>query len=292
MLNLTAAIPSPANADICLADFVTHRYLPFAQENKRSWKADKNHLEHYILPHLGAYPISEISTEILENWLRTLELTGFSYGSRFRFFWLIKYVLNCAVHWGFLVSNSKFKSANMPPRPGRIPELLSTEEALRLVQIIDEHRKWPAAHAIHLMLLTGGSVSEILNARWDDLDLEKGVLATNKTFTGRTRLIPLNNEALKLIQKLPRRDEVPWLFFTRTGNKLTVIWREWEIIRRELGRPTLRLQDLRHSFASFLISIGINQSELRNIMGHYKSSTLALVREETAKAVGKKRRRK
>ena len=39
-----------------------------------------------------------------------------------------------------------------------------------------------------------------------------------------------------------------------------------------------RLQDLRHSFANFLVSIGINQRDLRGILGHYKPETLALVR--------------
>ena len=47
-----------------------------------------------------------------------------------------------------------------------------------------------------------------------------------------------------------------------------------------LGLP-LRLQDLRHSFANFLVSIGINQRDLHSILGHYKPETLALVRNNT-----------
>ena len=128
------------------------------------------------------------------------------------------------------------------------------------------------------MLLTGASKSEILYARWEDVDLVNGTLVTNKTFTGRPHLIPLNNEALKLIHSLPRRDDVPWLFFTRNGTRLAAITREWYEIREQLGRPELRLQDLRHSFANFLVSIGINQRDLRTILGHYKPETLALVR--------------
>ena len=69
--------------------------------------------------------------------------------------------------------------------------------------------------------------SEILYARWEDVDFKNGTLFTDKTFT---------------------------------------------------GRPELRIQDLRHSFANFLVSIGINQRDLRTILGHYKPETLALVR--------------
>ena len=261
-----------------LSDFVQERYLPFVQENKRSWKADKSNLERHILPHLGSYRLSDISTDTLKSWVSTLELTGLSYSSCFRLFWLAKYVLNCAVRWGSLASDAAFKAANLPAMPHRQPVLLGAEDILRLIDILKTYRHRAAASAIHLMLLTGASKSEILFARWEDVDLVNGTLVTDKIFTGRPHLIPLNNEALKLIHSLPRRDDVPWLFFTRNGTRLASITREWYQIRGLLGRPEMRLQDLRHSFANFLVSIGINQRDLRTILGHYKPETLALVR--------------
>ena len=265
-------------ASLLLSDFVQERYLPFVQENKRSWKADKSNLERHILPHLGSYRLSDISTDILKSWVSTLELTGLSYSSCFRLFWLAKYVLNCAVRWGALASDAAFKAANLPAKTGRKPVLLEPKDILRLIDILKTYRHRAAASAIHLMLLTGASKSEILYARWEDVDFERGTLITDKTFTGRPHLIPLNNEALKLIHSLPRRDDVPWLFFTRNGTRLSCITREWYQIRGLLGRPEMRLQDLRHSFANFLVSIGINQRDLRTILGHYKPETLALVR--------------
>ena len=264
-----------------LSDFVQERYLPFAQETKRSWKADERNLDRHILPHLGAYRLNGITTEVLMDWTNTLKLTGLTYSSCFRMFWLLKYVLNCAVRWGVLPSDTAFKDANLPTKPGRKPVLLNTVEVIQLLDVLKNYRHRASANAIHLMLLTGASKSEILHARWEDVDFEKGTLFTDHTFTGRPHLIPLNNEALKLIQKLPRRDDVPWLFFTRNGTRLAAITREWYEIRELFGRPELRLQDLRHSFANFLVSIGINQRDLRGILGHYKPETLALVRNNS-----------
>ena len=86
---------------------------------------------------------------------------------------------------------------------------------------------------------------------------------------------------MKLIQKLPRREDVPWLFFTRNGTRLASITYQWQQVRERFGRPELRIQDLRHSFANFLVSIGINQRDLRTILGHYKPETLALVRNNS-----------
>ena len=276
--NSTASV---LHAGSLFSDFVQERYLPFAQETKRSWKADKGNLERHILPHLGSYRLSDISTAVLKSWTNALELTGLAYSSCFRLFWLAKYVLNCAVRWGVLPSDAAFKDANLPGKPGRKPVLLDSSDVLQLLDVLRNYRHRASANAIHLMLLTGASKSEILHARWEDVDFEKGTLFTDHTFTGRPHLIPLNNEALKLIQKLPRRDDVPWLFFTRNGTRLAAITREWYEIRELFGRPELRIQDLRHSFANFLVSIGINQRDLRGILGHYKPETLALVRNNT-----------
>ena len=264
-----------------LSDFVQQRYLPFARETKRSWKADERNLDRHILPHLGAYRLNSITTEVLMDWTNTLKLTGLTYSSCFRMFWLLKYVLNCAVRWGVLSSDTAFKAANLPTKPGRKPVLLKSVEVLQLLDVLKNYRHRASANAIHLMLLTGASKSEILHARWEDVDFEKGTLFTDHTFTGRPHLIPLNNEALKLIHSLPRRDDVPWLFFTRNGTRLASITREWYEIRELFGRPELRIQDLRHSFANFLVSIGINQRDLRGILGHYKPETLALVRNNS-----------
>ena len=272
---------SETGPDTCLADFVESRYLPFIRENKRSWKADLGNLERHILPHLGSYRLSEITADVLKKWVDTLTLVGLSYSSRFRMFWLAKYVLNCAVRWGYLPDDEGFKEANVPLKPGRKPVILDSSEVLRLLEVLKNYRHQASANAIQLMLLTGANKAEILNARWQDVDFKQGTLTTDKTFTGRSRLIPLNNEALKLISKLPRRDDVPWLFFTRNGTRLAAITREWNEIREIFGRPELRMQDLRHSFVNFLVSIGINQSELRNILGHYKPETLALVRKNS-----------
>ena len=259
-------------------EFVTEKYLPFAKEHKRSWSADKRNLERHVLPHLGALRLADVTPEVLKQWTNGLEVAGLSYSTCFRLFWLVKFVLNCAVRWGYLPSNVTFKDAKMPAKPYRLPVILDHSDVLRLLEILKTYRHRPSANAIHLMLLTGASKSEVLHARWEDVDFEKGTLFTDKTFTGRPHLIPLNNEALKLIHSLPRRDDVPWLFFTRNGTRLSCITREWYQIRGLLGRPDLRLQDLRHSFANFLVSIGINQRDLRTILGHYKPETLALVR--------------
>ena len=252
-------------------DFVVSRYLPFVRENKRSWKTDERYLERHVLPYLGSSSLEEISEEKLRHWLAALKLTGFSASSCYRVFWLVKYILNCAVRWGILQSDAAFRNMVFSKdQLQRSPDILSPEEALKLVAMLNEYAARPSAQAIHLLLLTGASKSEILYARWQDVDLRHGTLLTDKTYTGRTRLIPLNKEAIKLIRKLPRRKDVPWLFSSPSGHRLVSLFYTWNVVRKRLGRPELRLADLRHTFAGFLMNMGIHQSDLRSIMGHYR----------------------
>jgi len=267
-----------------LQDFVYERYLPFAQNRKRGWEMERRHLEHHILPRFGAVPLSEISEKKLMDWVKHLEQKGLAHSSCFRLFWLFKSVLNYAVLWGDLESDAGFRSARLSSRPGRVPELLSVEERHRLLTILSSFPHRAAAEALHLMLLTGAGKSEILCARWEDVDLDRGVLVTEKTFTGRARFVPLSGTAIEFIRRLPRKEGVPWLFFSRNGTRLVSVARQWGAIREQLGRPQLRLQDLRHNFANMLLEEGMAPQDLKLILGHYKREALDAVRKNSLPA--------
>ena len=256
-------------------DFVRNCYLPYVQQNKRSWKTDERYLNRHILPYLGSCPLTEISEEKLRGWLSTLEDNGLSSSSRYRLFWLVKYILNFAVRVGALKSDAAFQNMIVRKnKPQRAPEILTPSEALKLVHLLEEYADRPSAQAIHLLLLTGASKSEILYARWQDVHLRRAVLATTMTYTGQSRLIPLNTESIRLIRRLPRRKDVPWLFASSSGQRLTSVFYTWNILRTRLGRPELRIQDLRHSFASFLMDMGILQTELYSFMGHFNTMAM------------------
>ena len=258
-------------------DFARNIYLPFAREHKRSWKTDERYLNQYVLSHLGSLPLSAISKDVLKLWLLRLEGSGLAPSSCYRIFWLVKYMLNCAVRWHILADDSAYRDAVFQRTPYRRPELLSSAEVLKLIHMLKARPDSACMQAIYLLLLTGAGKSEILNARWEDVDLARGVLRTRKTFTGRNHLIPLSSEAVSLIRSLPRRPDVPWLFSTSRGSVITSLYYAWNSLRLRLGRPELRLQDLRHSFARFFVNMGMQQTELLSIMGHYKPETIRLI---------------
>ena len=57
-------------------------------------------------------------------------------------------------------------------------------------------------------------------------------------------------------------------FIARGGKSFTTIHKVWNRLRTEAGLPHLRLYDLRHQYASFLINQGRTLYEVQQILGH------------------------
>ena len=86
------------------------------------------------------------------------------------------------------------------------------------------------------------------------------------------RSVPLNDSALSLISHLNTENEFDFLFVNRvTGQPYTNIHKAWGKIRDEAGLPQLRIHDLRHQYASFLVNSGRTLYEVQQILGHSTS---------------------
>ena len=78
-----------------------------------------------------------------------------------------------------------------------------------------------------------------------------------------------------MIDRLPRRRNVPWLFGNpRTGKALARITEHWYDIRERAGLDGLRLHDLRHTFASHAVRNKETLTMVGQLLGHrYPQST-------------------
>lgn len=259
-----------------LESFIREMYLPFVMQNKKSWHMDERYAMHHIIPHIGDIKLSQIDTNTLYEWRSQLLEKGLSSSTCYRLFWLAKYILNCAVRWKELADDEAFRDAQCPREQPRRPEMLTDGEAKRLLALLERHADNVSARAVHLLFLTGASKSEILYARWKDVNLRQHVLFTKMPGGGK-RGIPLSSEAVSLIRTFPRRDDVPWLFFHMgSGKRVVSLFSFWNKLRKELGRPTLRLNDLRHVFVRSLMQKGANYDDVCSLLGHYSAEVFHL----------------
>lgn len=72
-----------------------------------------------------------------------------------------------------------------------------------------------------------------------------------------------------MLRALPRVPGSPWLFPGKApGKPLSDLYSFWNSIRKELGLDGVRIHDLRHSYASFLVNSGHSLYEVQKLLGH------------------------
>ena len=134
-----------------------------------------------------------------------------------------------------------------------------------------------------LLLLTGARRSEITQAKWEHVDWDRRVLLVPVSKSGRPRIVALNAAAIALLQSLPRDDEPVCISYPFGG-----LFYPWDRIRRRAGLADVRLHDLRHSFASFLVNHGVSLYVVQGLLGHASASHDPTLRSpRAADAVGR-----
>ena len=172
------------------------------------------------------------------------------------------------------------------PKIGRsLPKSLSEAEVDSLLgapAVAD-----PLGHRDRTMLevlyATGLRVSELVNMRYSQVNLNQGVLRIVGK-GNRERLIPLGEEAVRWLGEFvagPRGEilldrQTEYLFPTRRGDRMT---RQafWHIIKRYAARAGVERElsphTLRHAFATHLLNHGADLRVVQMLLGHSDRST-------------------
>jgi integrase len=89
----------------------------------------------------------------------------------------------------------------------------------------------------------------------------------------RTEYVPLSGQALALLEQLPKEDE--YLFPGRAGGYLKDLKGPWAKVCELAELSGVRIHDLRHSFASHLVSSGVSLPIVGKLLGHTQPQTTA-----------------
>lgn len=250
-----------------LDDFIRRIYLPHAKLRKRSWNMDERIARKHISPAFGSRGLESLQAREICDWHNGLLRRGYAPASCNRYLAVLKTILALAVARGFLPASPACQVAPFGIVAQR-ERCLSPGEALMLMRALEASDR-PEAKAIMLLLLTGARKSEILGARWENLHFEKKVLLVPLSKSGRPRQVVLSGMALELLRAMARKKSGPWLFPGRFGRKpLTGLDHFWRKLRLELGLGDVRIHDLRHSFASFIVNSGHSLYQVQKLLGH------------------------
>lgn len=253
-------------------EFFRDSYTPFAQARKKSFEDDRKIHRKRISPLLGNKPLSQITLQDADHFLTELAAEGLAASSVRHHGQLLKRGMLLAVKWQIIERNA-LADLSLPIVRDAREYFLSNEELQRLIKAIDASSNRSPALAAKLLLLTGCRVGELLRCRWQDLTLDTEMptlkVIREHSKNGKARYVPLSSEAIKVINQLPSRGISDCLFInSRNGERLQSIDKCWQALRKEAGLPKLRLHDLRHTFASMLVSSGESLYSVQKILGH------------------------
>lgn len=162
---------------------------------------------------------------------------------------------------------------------------LSMDELARLGDALHAAEDQRAAGVVRMCMLTGARLGEVRTARFEQFNLELGTWSKPAANTKQRRVhrIPISAETAALVRQ--RRVAVPkgcdWLF---PGDALGAdgqpkdqpvqeIRRFWSGIQKAAQLPDVRIHDLRHTFASLLVSGGASLEMIGKLLGHSQMRT-------------------
>jgi integrase len=125
---------------------------------------------------------------------------------------------------------------------------------------------------LRILIMTGARLGEILGARWEWVDMQRGVLTLPDSKVGR-RIIKLGG-ALAVLETLPRVKGNPYIIAGEVeGKPMVKPERQWRRIRDKAGLKGVRLHDLRHTYASVLAMQGESMVVVAKLLGHKQLRT-------------------
>jgi integrase len=249
------------------------KYLPWAREHKKTWRNDRYNYDAHLAPRFGKKHLDAISGLDVERLKLELKKSTNKQGKPFSAatikhqLVLIKRLYNLARRWGLYAGENPVDRVEFPRLDNQRTKFLTDEESDRLMKILDA---WPfreSAAFVRLALLTGCRRSELFRLVWDDIDFNQGMITLRGPKGGRTQTIPISPQALEVLRKLERTS--PYVFPGKKGGQRTDFKGPWLKIRKAAGLPdSFRFHDLRHNFASAMISNGVGLEIVQALLCH------------------------
>lgn len=257
---------------ITLEQFFSKQYMPYVKSYKRSWATDEGILRNHILPALGDRPMGNLSPPEIATFVEKLKQDSYASATINRILVLLRYGYSLALTWNVEgVSRNPLKDIKNLRVDNKIERYLTEEQKAKLLVATKNSQNPKLADIVAFLLFTGARKREVLDAKWEDVDFENKFWRIPKTKSGKVRHIPLSKGAMALLSKLRdmKKEGEEYIFTNdKTGKPYVSIFYSWDTARKEADLPDLRIHDLRHSFASFLVNAGRSLYEVKELLGH------------------------
>ncbi len=156
------------------------------------------------------------------------------------------------------------------PIPETSKEIFTDQE----VSLLWENKNLPWVDSILFFLYTGFRISEMIDLKVSNIDLEAGTMVGGtKTAAGKNRLVPIHSKIQSIVQNRVEQSKSGYLF-EYNGKKLNQSqYREFWAGVMKLLEMEHTPHECRHTFRSRLDSAGANKVCIDRLMGHKSKGT-------------------
>jgi integrase len=232
-------------------------------------------IERHIRPAIGNKKVAEVSWADVDALHRKLTKTGKPTQAN-RVAAVSSKMFALAIRWRLRLDNPA-KGIERNPETKR-KRYATPAELQRLMPALDRHPDQQGADIFRLCMLTGCRSHEAMSARWDQIKIAAGTwIKPGSTTKQRTdHVVPLSAPAKQLLAELRQRTNSEWVFpaDSKPGHRVTIA-KSWRLLCKAAKISGLRVHDLRHSFASQLVSQGASLPLIGALLGHTQAQTTA-----------------
>lgn len=249
-------------------------------------------VRNHILPKLGFVTLRQIKAEQLNVFYGYLLTSGHAINggglaapSVIRVHAVLRRALRDAVRWDYLKENPATRAD--PPKQKMTSHQMNTWTASELTVFLQESSADADKYLWLLLAMTGMRRGEVLGLRWQDLDLDQGlitvrqtvtaiggerVFSTPKTSRGR-RVVALDASTVTVLRRWRAqysRDATDLIFCEKDGTPLfgPAVTKRFNKIVDQAELPRIRLHDLRHTHATLALQLGIHPKIVSERLGH------------------------
>jgi integrase len=260
-------------SNITLREFVEKVYLPWARDNKRSWKNDESRAKP-ILAYFKNKKMREINRFNVEQYRKARRATSNGRGgtrapaSVDHEIRLLSRIFSLAVERDEVEVNP-CKGVKMLNRGNAVTRYLTPDEEERLLPVLTGRRQ----HLLDITLIdlhTGMRRTEILTLHRRQIDFIRGSIEVIETKNGRPRSVPMHQTLRPILQRLVEKAGPNGYLFEnpKTGKPIRDVKTAWRTALRDAKIEGLRFHDLRHTFGTRAIDGGAPLSAVKEVMGH------------------------
>ena len=264
------------------------------QVRASSYKTYQGFISNHIKPALGDMPLEKLAAMDLQRLYKHLlesgrvECTearnkpkGLSVKTVRNINQMISSALNCAVEQRLIASNPT-KGCVLPKLERREMKILLPEN---LGTFFEEARRSGVFELYYIDLATGLRRGELLGLKWNDIDLDKGIIHVRRQVLRQNgkvieaplktknsyRNIAIGADAIKVLKGMEQKDE--YIFPSPYGGPMSpdsVLHMLQRVLKRA-GLERIRFHDLRHTFSVLALQNGVDVKTLSTMLGHYSA---------------------